>query len=270
MKKLISLLMAATMALSLCACGPSKATQDVIGKIDSLVGGEITIDSENLILEIDSAYHALSDKEKGLVANITAFDEAKARFEVIKKNEDIIAELNQSITKLGKLKATKVTEIDSAVAEIDRLYKKLDDEFQEKASKYDDLGKYIADSVVASVKALTKDSQTVSPTAILTAYKEYLSKSQKISCLGKIGETACVNDALSKLNRLNSGKNFSITNMKVSSDKFADGKNTVEGEITAYVTNVFGGGNYQTIYMYYTFDIDVEHCNVLNISGFSY
>lgn len=271
MKKLIALLMVATMAFSLCACGPSKATQDVISKIDVLTGGEITIDSENLILEIDSAYQALSDKEKESVTNITAFDEAKARFEFVKKNEEILAELNENISKLGNLRAESVTEIDTAVEKINRQYNKLDDEFKEKATKYDDLEKYIADAVVTSVKALTKDSQTVLPSAILKGYGEYLSDSQKLTCLGNLGKASCVNTVISDLKRRNSDKTFSISNVRISSgNKFVEGENVVEGKITAYVTNVFGGGMSQTLDMYYTFDIDLENCVVTGVSGFSY
>ena len=271
MKKVLSFALALVMCLSLCACGPNKETQDVIGKIDTLTAGEITLESESLILEIDTAYQTLSEKEKEFVSNIAAFDEAKARFEFVKKNEDILAELDENISKLGKLRAESVTEIDTAVEKINRQYGKLDDEFKEKATKYDELEKYIADAVVTSVKALTKDSQTVLPSAILKGYGEYLSDSQKLSCLGNLGKASCVNDVISDLKRRNSDKTFSISNVRISSgNKFVEGENVVEGKITAYVTNVFGGGMSQTLDMYYTFDIDLENCVVTGVSGFSY
>lgn len=71
MKKLVSLVLACAMCLSLCACGKSEAVKNVEAMIDAL--GEITLDSKNAIVAIDEAYGALTEDEQKKVSNYTGY-----------------------------------------------------------------------------------------------------------------------------------------------------------------------------------------------------
>lgn len=86
MKKIIALLLVAVMCLSLVACGgQSEAAKALDEKILTL--GEITIDSKELLEEIDTEYENLTDQEKSSLENYdvlkTARDTYNAQMEKI-------------------------------------------------------------------------------------------------------------------------------------------------------------------------------------------
>lgn len=81
MKKAICLLLALVMALSLCACGKSKAVkaaQDAIGEI-----GQVTMDSGEAIKNAEKLYSILTEAEKAKVNNRLDLVEARETYDSI-------------------------------------------------------------------------------------------------------------------------------------------------------------------------------------------
>ena len=75
MKKVISLLLALVLCLSLCACGKSEAVKNVEAMIDAL--GEITLESIDAIRSAEDAYNALTEDEQKKVGNYETLTEAR-------------------------------------------------------------------------------------------------------------------------------------------------------------------------------------------------
>ena len=75
MKKIISLLLALALCLSLCACGKSEAVKNVETLIESI--GSITLASKEAISLADEAFSALSVEEKEKVLNFDVLSNAK-------------------------------------------------------------------------------------------------------------------------------------------------------------------------------------------------
>lgn len=75
MKKLITLLLTATICLSLCACGKSEAVKNVETLITAI--GEVTLDSEAAIIAAEEAYAALTAEEKEQVGNHSLLTDAR-------------------------------------------------------------------------------------------------------------------------------------------------------------------------------------------------
>lgn len=74
MKKVISLVLALVMCLSLCACGKSEEVKAVEEKIASI--GEVSIDKADIIQEVNQAYEALHDEDKEKVENFGTLQES--------------------------------------------------------------------------------------------------------------------------------------------------------------------------------------------------
>lgn len=79
MKRLISLLLAAALCLSLCACGQSKAAKAADEAIAAI--GEVTIDSGDAIANAEKLYSILTDDEKSTVKNRLVLVEAREAFD---------------------------------------------------------------------------------------------------------------------------------------------------------------------------------------------
>lgn len=262
---------------SLVACGVSKEVRNVIEKIDSIE--EITLESGAMLDEIESAYDALSDKEKQQVNNLSTFEEARTQYGELlnkQKNESILDDLNTRLTNLSQLEATKKEDISSAIKEIERQYLLLDEDYKEQATMYSKLDSYVAQSVKRSVKSLT-EVNTLAAASMLEEYKDYLSDDDIMLLLGEIGLNRCVDDAINNLKRINSGKVYDVTSINVSCvgesgnrTSYQNGENRVEGTLSISGTNYFGGPYEQEIYMYYTFSIDVEKCSVSNVDGLTF
>lgn len=79
MKKIISLVLALVMCLSLCACGKSQAVKDVEEVIKAI--GEVSLDSEEAILKAERMYDYLTDSEKSKVENKGVLVEARYAYD---------------------------------------------------------------------------------------------------------------------------------------------------------------------------------------------
>lgn len=75
MKRVIIILLAFVICLSLCGCGKSEAVQAVEEMINSI--GDVSYESKAKLDEIEAAYTSLSDKEKEDVENYDNFVSAK-------------------------------------------------------------------------------------------------------------------------------------------------------------------------------------------------
>jgi len=78
MKKILSLILAIVMALSLCACGKSEAVKAVEGLIEAI--GPVSISSAESIKKAEEAYAALSAEEQKQVKNYDDLEEAKKNY----------------------------------------------------------------------------------------------------------------------------------------------------------------------------------------------
>lgn len=94
MKKVISLLLVLVICLSLCACGKSEAAAAYENLVTEI--GTVSLDSEAAILAAESAYHALSDKEKESVSeSYQMFTQKQKEYNQLKADQE--ARLNSVI-----------------------------------------------------------------------------------------------------------------------------------------------------------------------------
>ena len=89
MKRIILMLIAAIMALTLMACGKSEAAQSVDDMISNL---EIVDENSRAALEeAETAYNALNDKDKGSLENYAQLEEARSAFNQLMADKAISA-----------------------------------------------------------------------------------------------------------------------------------------------------------------------------------
>lgn len=79
MKRIIALLLAIAICLSLCACGKSQSVKDVEAAIDAI--GEVTLDSGDTIEKAERLYDFLTESEKSDVANKGNLIEARNTYD---------------------------------------------------------------------------------------------------------------------------------------------------------------------------------------------
>ncbi len=85
MKKIISLILALVMCLSLCACGKSEA----VVKVEELISaiGEVSLESKSAIESAQEAFNALSEEEKAEVENYYVLVESHDAFKQLEEIE---------------------------------------------------------------------------------------------------------------------------------------------------------------------------------------
>ncbi len=88
MRKVISLLMAFVLCLSLCACGKSEAVKNVEALIEAI--GEVTLDNEAAIVAAENAYNSLTDEEKAKVKNTEVLTAARDNYEFLLKEAAVM------------------------------------------------------------------------------------------------------------------------------------------------------------------------------------
>ena len=97
MKKLMALMVALVLCLSLCACGKSAAVKETEAAIDEI--GEVTLESKSAIEIAERKFDSLTDKEKEKVENRLILSEAEAEYERLIKEaaEAEIANLKNAL-----------------------------------------------------------------------------------------------------------------------------------------------------------------------------
>ena len=86
MKKIISLILALVMCLSLCACGKSEA----VVKVEELISaiGEVSLESKDAIESAQEAFNALPEEEKAEVENYYVLVESHDAFKQLEEIEE--------------------------------------------------------------------------------------------------------------------------------------------------------------------------------------
>ena len=119
-----------TVAIILTSCGKSDAARAVDDQIVSI--GEVTIESEAVITEIERAYQNLSEKEKKTVENYTYLKEARDLLD-----EKKALNVDNAIAKIGAV----TSESGSAITYADKLYSELSDSQKKHVKTYNTLRK---------------------------------------------------------------------------------------------------------------------------------
>lgn len=128
MKRIILMLIAAIMALTLMACGKSEAAQSVDDMISNL---EIVDENSRAALEeAETAYNALNDKDKGSLENYAQLEEARSAFNQLMADKAISA-----IDWIGAVNENSWNDIHNAR----QIYDALTDTEQELVSNYSEL-----------------------------------------------------------------------------------------------------------------------------------
>ena len=144
-KRLLPLLLAVLLALSLTACGQSeaaKAADDLIAAI-----GEVTLDSEGALTDAEAAVAALSDEDRQQLKHADQLTEARAAYDALVL-ADAAAKVDEAIAALGG------TPDADAVAEARALYTGSTAEVQAAVTKLADLEAAEAKLVSAQIDAI--------------------------------------------------------------------------------------------------------------------
>lgn len=88
MKKIIAILLAVILLLSLCACGKSKEAQAVDDLIMAI--GEVSLDSAEEIESAENAYNALSEKDRENVENYAILETSRETLDNLKELQETV------------------------------------------------------------------------------------------------------------------------------------------------------------------------------------
>ena len=119
MKRIITLLLAAVMVFSFSACGKSKDIQAAEDAISAI--GEVTLESEGLIIQAEKLFGILTDAEKAEVSNRLTLVEAREQFNQMKKDAEAISNVEELIDSIGTIKYESENAILAAYSAFDAL-----------------------------------------------------------------------------------------------------------------------------------------------------
>lgn len=110
-KKFLMLLLAAVLALSLCACGKSEAAQAA----DQLIAGigDVTLSSERDIAAAESAVAALEDKERDQLDNLELLKQSRAAYDALVLDQQA-NEIEALISAIGSVSLDSVDVVNTA------------------------------------------------------------------------------------------------------------------------------------------------------------
>lgn len=131
MKKVLCILMALSMSVTLFACTNKKALA-VEEQINAL--GEITLDSEPAVAAAEEALSALRGRDRAAVTNIAVLDAARVRVDELKLMEEA-DKLEQMIHDLRPITMSS----GDALTETEKLYNEAPIEIKLKVENFDDL-----------------------------------------------------------------------------------------------------------------------------------
>ena len=131
MKKVLCILMALSMSVTLFACTNKKALA-VEEQINAL--GEITLDSEPAVAAAEEALSALRGRDRAAVTNIAVLDAARVRVDELK----LMAEADKLEEMIHGLRPITMSSGD-ALNETERLYNEAPIEIKLKVENFDDL-----------------------------------------------------------------------------------------------------------------------------------
>lgn len=102
MKRIIALLMAIAMCISLCSCGKSTDAM----KVDNLISaiGEVTLDSESKIVAAENAVNALEEKEYMQLEQTSVLEEARSAYDELKDISELnVTQVMTLISEIGEV-----------------------------------------------------------------------------------------------------------------------------------------------------------------------
>lgn len=194
MKKIIATLLSFVMAFSLCACGNSEEINAVEGLIDEI--GVVSIDSGEAIASAQTAFYALTEKDREKVKNEEVLKTALEEFEVAQMqfaasfapiSVDVITEmdmgyglfsLSYEFDERGRISACHTKGIDGYLTESDWLFSYNDDGTFAQISKYHSGGSWsysydynITNSGWTVTTVIDKEKETVNVVATITDMK---------------------------------------------------------------------------------------------------
>ncbi len=129
MKRLLTMLLAAVICLSLCACGKTEAAQAADDMIAAI--GEVTLSSESAISAAESAVAALTDEDLKGLEGAGTLEQARAALEELKKAK-LIGDVEDAIAAIGEVSLDS----GSAISTARKAYDSLDSALQSSVSSY--------------------------------------------------------------------------------------------------------------------------------------
>lgn len=169
-KKLVLLLLSGIVCFPLSACGkPSPEAQEVIDEIDSI--GDVTLDDESLISQIEDDYLELTDDQQKEVKNFDVLVESKDEIDELYAKEVI-----DNIDSIG----TVDLDDEELIGQIEKQYNSLSDSQKEKVSNIstfydakDELEELIAANPIPFCSANWETTQNELKKMLGTPEKEY-------------------------------------------------------------------------------------------------
>lgn len=83
MKKVLALMLAAALMLSLTACGSKKSDAAKAADEQILAIGEVTLESENQISAAEATVEALAEEDKEQLDNLNVLTEARSAYDTL-------------------------------------------------------------------------------------------------------------------------------------------------------------------------------------------
>ena len=196
MKRFLSILLALSMVLALCACGtqapaepsepPEPEKPEEVKNVERLIAaiGEVSLEREKYITDAEGAYADLLEADKDLVENAGELFAARERYNALLQRE--ADEVIRAIEAIGKVSISEPREAEILAA--DAAYEALPEAARELVTNYEDLLKA---KTVLNVLARVKEAEARGETLVEV-------DGMKISYLVDEGHWAVVENAISE------------------------------------------------------------------------
>ena len=147
MKRFLSILLALSMVLALCACGtqapaepsepPEPEKPEEVKNVERLIAaiGEVSLEREKYITDAEGAYADLLEADKDLVENAGELFAARERYNALLQRE--ADEVIRAIEAIGKVSISEPREAEILAA--DAAYEALPEAARELVTNYEDL-----------------------------------------------------------------------------------------------------------------------------------
>lgn len=114
MRKNLFSVLAVIMSIALCSCGKSQAARSVDQMIKSI--GEVTLESESLILEAEAAAEALAEEDRVQLDNLEMLASARETYDTLFE----ASEVDEAISKIGEVTLESSTAVTLARKKYDK------------------------------------------------------------------------------------------------------------------------------------------------------
>lgn len=114
MRRILLSLLVVVMSIALCSCGKSQAARSVDQMIKSI--GEVTLESESLILEAEAAAEALAEEDRVQLDNLEMLASARETYDKLFE----ASEVDEAISKIGEITLESSTAVTLARKSYDK------------------------------------------------------------------------------------------------------------------------------------------------------